>query len=58
LHRSTVGRAARPDARVPSPYASRCARLHHGSQIAEEVLKINDQILSIYSDFGFDDVRI
>jgi threonyl-tRNA synthetase len=28
------------------------------SQIAEEVLKINDQILSIYSDFGFDDVRI
>jgi threonyl-tRNA synthetase len=28
------------------------------SQIAEEVLKINDQILSIYSDFGFDDVSI
>ena len=28
------------------------------SQIAEEVLKINDQILSIYEDFGFDDVRI
>ena len=28
------------------------------SQIAEETLKINNQILSIYSDFGFDDVRI
>jgi threonyl-tRNA synthetase len=28
------------------------------SQIAEEVLKVNNQILSIYSDFGFDDVRI
>ena len=28
------------------------------NQIADEVLKVNDQILSIYSDFGFDDVRI
>jgi threonyl-tRNA synthetase len=28
------------------------------SQIAEEVLKVNDQILAIYSDFGFEDVRI
>src|SRR3989440_998887 len=28
------------------------------SQIAEEALRVNDQILSIYSDFGFDDVRI
>jgi threonyl-tRNA synthetase len=28
------------------------------SQIAEEVLKVNNQILSIYSDFGFNDVRI
>ncbi len=28
------------------------------SQIAEEALKVNDQILSIYADFGFDDVRI
>ena len=28
------------------------------SQIADEVLKINNQILSIYQDFGFDDVRI
>src|SRR3979411_3113373 len=28
------------------------------SQIAEEALKVNDQILSIYRDFGFDDVRI
>jgi threonyl-tRNA synthetase len=28
------------------------------SQIAEEVLKVNNQILAIYSDFGFDDVRI
>jgi threonyl-tRNA synthetase len=28
------------------------------SQIADEVLKVNDQILAIYSDFGFDDVRI
>jgi len=28
------------------------------SQIAEESLKINNQILSIYSDFGFDDVHI
>ena len=28
------------------------------SQIAEEALKVNNQILSIYSDFGFDDVRI
>ena len=27
-------------------------------QIAEECLKINDLILSIYEDFGFDDVRI
>ena len=27
-------------------------------QIAEEALKVNDQILAIYSDFGFDDVRI
>src|SRR5216684_1764595 len=27
-------------------------------QIAEEVLKINNQILSIYEDFGFTDVRI
>ena len=27
-------------------------------QIAEEVLKVNDLILSIYQDFGFDDVRI
>ena len=27
-------------------------------QIAEEVLKVNDLILSIYADFGFDDVRI
>ena len=27
-------------------------------QIADEVLKINDMILSIYEDFGFDDVRI
>jgi threonyl-tRNA synthetase len=28
------------------------------SQIAEEVLKVNNQILSIYADFVFDDVRI
>ncbi|MSO67985.1 MAG: threonine--tRNA ligase [Pseudolabrys sp.] len=28
------------------------------SQIAEEALKVNNQILSIYSDFGFDDVSI
>jgi len=28
------------------------------SQIAEEALKVNNQILSIYSDFGFHDVRI
>jgi threonyl-tRNA synthetase len=28
------------------------------SQIAEEVLKINEHILGIYKDFGFDDVRI
>jgi threonyl-tRNA synthetase len=28
------------------------------SQIADEVLTINNQILSIYRDFGFDDVRI
>jgi threonyl-tRNA synthetase len=28
------------------------------SQIAEETLKINNQILSIYEDFGFSDVRI
>ena len=28
------------------------------SQIAEEALKVNDQILSIYEDFGFSDVRI
>ncbi len=28
------------------------------SQIADEVIKINNQILSIYEDFGFDDVRI
>ncbi len=28
------------------------------AQIAEELLKINDLILSIYGDFGFDDVRI
>src|SRR6266849_2845202 len=28
------------------------------SQIAEEALKINNQILSIYSDFGFPDVHI
>ena len=28
------------------------------SQIAEETLKVNDQILSIYEDFGFADVRI
>ena len=28
------------------------------SQIAEEVLKVNNQILSIYSDFGFDNVSI
>ena len=28
------------------------------SQIAEETLNVNDQILAIYSDFGFDDVRI
>src|ERR1700676_377080 len=27
-------------------------------QIAEEALKVNDQILGIYADFGFDDVRI
>jgi threonyl-tRNA synthetase len=27
-------------------------------QIAEEALRVNNQILSIYSDFGFDDVRI
>ena len=27
-------------------------------QIAEEVIKVNDLILSIYQDFGFDDVRI
>jgi threonyl-tRNA synthetase len=27
-------------------------------QIAEEALKVNDMILSIYQDFGFDDVRI
>jgi threonyl-tRNA synthetase len=27
-------------------------------QIADEVLKVNDLILSIYRDFGFDDVRI
>jgi threonyl-tRNA synthetase len=27
-------------------------------QIAEEVLAVNDLILSIYQDFGFDDVRI
>jgi threonyl-tRNA synthetase len=28
------------------------------AQIAAESLKVNDQILSIYKDFGFDDVRI
>jgi len=28
------------------------------SQIAEEALKVNNQILSIYEDFGFTDVRI
>jgi threonyl-tRNA synthetase len=28
------------------------------SQIAEETLKVNNQILSIYADFGFDDVSI
>ncbi|HEY4983046.1 MAG TPA: threonine--tRNA ligase [Pseudolabrys sp.] len=28
------------------------------SQIAEEALKVNNQILSIYEDFGFEDVRI
>ncbi|MBI2714740.1 MAG: threonine--tRNA ligase [Rhizobiales bacterium] len=28
------------------------------SQIAEETLKVNNQILSIYEDFGFSDVRI
>jgi len=28
------------------------------SQIAEEALKVNDQILGIYRDFGFDDVHI
>jgi threonyl-tRNA synthetase len=28
------------------------------SQIAEEVLKVNNQILEIYSDFGFNDVSI
>jgi threonyl-tRNA synthetase len=28
------------------------------SQIAEESLKVNDMILSIYEDFGFSDVRI
>ena len=28
------------------------------SQIEEESLKLNDQILSIYKDFGFDDVHI
>ncbi len=28
------------------------------AQIAEESLKINNHILSIYADFGFDDVRI
>ena len=28
------------------------------SQIADETLKINNQILSIYEDFGFSDVRI
>jgi threonyl-tRNA synthetase len=28
------------------------------SQIAEEALKVNNQILSIYEDFGFADVRI
>jgi threonyl-tRNA synthetase len=28
------------------------------NQIAGEVLKVNNQILSIYSDFGFDDVSI
>jgi len=28
------------------------------SQIAEETLKVNNHILSIYADFGFDDVRI
>ena len=27
-------------------------------QIAAEVIKVNDLILSIYQDFGFDDVRI
>ena len=27
-------------------------------QIAEEVIKVNDLILTIYRDFGFDDVRI
>ena len=27
-------------------------------QIAEEVIKVNDLILTIYQDFGFDDVRI
>jgi threonyl-tRNA synthetase len=28
------------------------------NQIAEESLKVNDQILTIYKDFGFEDVRI
>jgi threonyl-tRNA synthetase len=28
------------------------------AQIAEECLKVNDQILSIYKDFGFEDVHI
>src|SRR6202142_2013234 len=29
-----------------------------GAQIKDEVLKVNDMILSIYEDFGFPDVRI
>ncbi len=53
-----VGRAARPAAAC-APFTQDDAHIFiMESQIAEEVLKVNDQILSIYKDFGFDDVRI
>ena len=39
-------------------HPGRRACLHQESQIAEESLKINDLILSIYEDFGFSDVTI
>ena len=52
-----VGRAARPDARA-RVHAGRRAHLLTEDQITDETVRGIELMMSIYRDFGFDDVRV